>query len=87
MKKITQAALIMGTGAVAIGLTACAPMPSTHTYGTTTPGVTHAPTYSAPPAPIEPVSNNTPGQDQAIDKAQSYLDFSAFSASGLVKQL
>ena len=37
---------------------------------------------TAPPAPAEP-----PQKDQARRKAQDYLDFSAFSRSGLIDQL
>jgi len=40
---------------------------------------------AAPAAPVEP--ELTMGQKQAIGKAESYLDFAAFSRQGLIEQL
>lgn len=39
------------------------------------------------PTPTTPKSMFTPGQDNAIAKAESYLDYSAFSRKGLIEQL
>ncbi len=44
-----------------------------------------APTTPEPPPP--PADNFTPGQRNAIAKAKSYLDYSAFSKKGLIEQL
>jgi hypothetical protein len=55
---------------------------------TTTAALEHAtaaPEQSEPTAPAEP--SETPGQQNARDSAQSYLETSAFSRSGLIKQL
>ncbi|MDN5748006.1 MAG: Ltp family lipoprotein [Pseudonocardia sp.] len=38
-----------------------------------------------PPAPVEP--QMTVSQENALSKAESYLDFTAFSRTGLIKQL
>jgi hypothetical protein len=50
-----------------------------------------SPAAAAPPAPaIEappPEPDATVSQDNALRKAESYLDFQAFSRSGLIKQL
>ena len=50
------------------------------------------PTYVAPapaPAPVavEEAPKGTTAQRNAVDKAESYLSYSAFSRSGLIKQL
>lgn len=52
------------------------------TTTTTAPPPTTAPPATAPPAPAE-----TMGQSNARESAASYLDFKAFSRSGLIKQL
>lgn len=44
-----------------------------------------APAPVAPPAPVE--RQMTVSQENALDKAESYLSFAAFSRSGLIKQL
>ncbi|MHA6780266.1 Ltp family lipoprotein [Pseudonocardia saturnea] len=47
--------------------------------------VAPAPVPVAPPAPAEP--QMTVSQENALQSADSYLDFSGFSRSGLIKQL
>jgi hypothetical protein len=47
--------------------------------------VTYSPTPGAPPSPTAPAL--TVSQQQALRKAQQYLDYAAFSRSGLIKQL
>ena len=37
--------------------------------------------------PAHPENNFTPGQENAIAKAQSYLDYTGFSKKGLIEQL
>lgn len=44
-----------------------------------------APAAVVAPAPVEP--ETTVSQENALEKAESYLDFAAFSRSGLIKQL
>lgn len=46
-----------------------------------------APADAPLPAPVEPASNLTPSQQNAVRSAQSYLDFSGFSRQGLIDQL
>jgi len=44
--------------------------------------------YVAPsPAPVQPIQTETLSQQQAVKSAESYLSFTAFSRSGLIKQL
>lgn len=64
--------------AAGLAVAACGPMPRDHTYGTKTAVATPV---------AAPESQFTRGQQQAIDKAQSYLDHSAFSKKGLIHQL
>jgi hypothetical protein len=62
------------------GLVGCVPLSDHHSANWTAPGATSAAgTASASPF--------TTSQQQAIDKAESYLDMSGFSKSGLIKQL
>jgi len=58
----------------------------------TTPTATETPTPAATPTPNttptpEPVSSETISQKNAVAKAKSYLDYTAFSHDGLVAQL
>ncbi|MDT7709612.1 MAG: hypothetical protein QOG20_5219 [Pseudonocardiales bacterium] len=46
-----------------------------------------APASSAAPAPAPTAPTATTSQSNAVDKAESYLSFSAFSRTGLIKQL
>ena len=43
-------------------------------------------TYDTPAAPVQP-GTVTPGMQNALEKAYDYLDFTAFSYTGLIKQL
>jgi hypothetical protein len=54
-------------------------------WGTTSGTLAAAPTATAPPP--TPENNFTPGQENAIAKAQSYLDYTGFSKKGLIEQL
>jgi hypothetical protein len=53
--------------------------------GATTRPSAGAPTTAAPPPPATP--EFPPAQANAIAKAESYLDYTAFSREGLIKQL
>ncbi len=53
---------------------------------TSTPKPTAAPTQK-PTAIPTPVDDSTLGERNALDKAYSYLDFTAFSYKGLIEQL
>ena len=44
-------------------------------------------TDTTPEEPSEPADNMTMGQRNALQSAQSYLEYSAFSRSGLIEQL
>jgi hypothetical protein len=46
-----------------------------------------APNFAGTSAPAKPASQFTISQQNAIDKAESYLDFTAFSRKGLIQQL
>jgi hypothetical protein len=79
MKKAFTAAL---SGCAALLVGCAAPLVSSHhSTDWTAPAAT---SVAAAPASTSPF---TPGQRQAIDKAKSYLDYSAFSKNGLIKQL
>ena len=58
---------------------------------TTVPPMTVPPTTAPPPTPPPttepPRPSTTPAQDNARRKAADYLDYSAFSRTGLIKQL
>lgn len=72
MKK--QFAALTLAGLALAGCSSPAPAP------TTQPTIT---TEAAPP----PVDNTTPGQKNALRKAESYIDTMPFSRAGLIKQL
>src|SRR5690606_40301479 len=80
MRKIIIATFALAAGLV-IGVAACEPSES----GTTTPraGVVE----NAESAPEAPADDLTSAQRNAVRKAESYLEYSAFSESGLVTQL
>ena len=90
MKKIAVSALL-GGAIISAGLTACTSLPASGepTAAPTIAVATEAP--AAPPASEAPLafkeSTFTPGQENAIKKAESYLDYSAFSRQGLIEQL
>jgi hypothetical protein len=82
----------LGVGAAVLGLIVLGSIgdsdktsSSSSGTATTTRAVGVAPTTAAPPS--TPESNFTPAQDNAIAKAESYLDYTAFSKQGLIKQL
>lgn len=54
---------------------------------TTAPPTTAAPKPTAPPTTAAPKPAEPPQTDMARQKAQEYLDYSAFSRSGLIEQL
>lgn len=63
-----------------------APLPTPK--NTPEPAATEEPSPTATPEIAQPVdSNMTAGQKNALDKAKSYLSFSAFSYQGLIEQL
>lgn len=80
MRKIIIATFALAAGLV-IGVAACEPAES----DTTTPraGVVE----NAESAPEAPADDLTSTQRNAVRKAESYLEYSAFSESGLVTQL
>ena len=49
--------------------------------------VAPAPASNVIPVEAPPTSNFTAGQENAIESAESYLDYSAFSRQGLIEQL
>lgn len=83
MRKTIIAALLAAPAI--LGVVACEPVDAA------TPG-SHAPVTETEYAPIwelteEPTDNLTVSQRNAVDKAESYLEYSAFSETGLVDQL
>lgn len=81
MKKAIIATLLGG----AIALAGCGTVSTTGKP--TNPLGSPSSTWTIAPVVTEPANNFTAGQNQAIKKAQSYLRSSAFSRSGLIKQL
>lgn len=74
------AVLILG----AIGAAAGKPTPTPEPVVQATPAVTSAPTLNVTPVPEPDI---TSAQRNAIDKAESYLAYTAFSRTGLIAQL
>lgn len=58
---------------------------SSSSTASTTRAVSLLPTEAEPPPTVE--NNFTPAQENAIAKAESYLDYTAFSRQGLIMQL
>jgi hypothetical protein len=86
IQQMKKAIVTMGCAALfGASLIGCTPLSSSHhSANWTAPAATTVPSDAAAPVSQSPY---TPGQERAIDKAMSYLDYSAFSKSGLVKQL
>lgn len=61
--------------------------PTTTTTTTATTTTTTIPPTTAPPTTADPFAGETISQRNARGKAADYLDYSAFSRSGLIKQL
>jgi hypothetical protein len=74
--------IIVGAGMTPAAAPETAPSPAA-VVKTAAPAPAKAP--AAAPAPVAPVV--TAGQQNALDKAKSYLDSMAFSRSGLIDQL
>lgn len=81
MKRTLTLATIALAGLTFAG---CSTKPTTDT--TPAPAPTTSST-TADPAPALPPPTTTKSQDQALRKAESYLTMTAFSQTGLVKQL
>lgn len=64
-----------------------APPTTTTAPPTTAPPTTRRPTTTAPPTTADPFANETPSQRNARRKGADYLEFQAFSRSGLIQQL
>jgi hypothetical protein len=82
----------LGVGAAALALIALGSIgnsdktsSSSSSTVTTTRAVGVLPTTTEPPPPVE--TGFTPAQENAIAKAESYLDYTGFSKQGLIKQL
>src|SRR5690606_15094392 len=80
MRKIIIATFALAAGLV-IGVAACEPAES----DTTTPRA--GAVENAESAPEAPADDLTSAQRNAVQKAESYLEYSGFSESGLVTQL
>lgn len=55
--------------------------------GEAAPSATSSKTSTSAPAPAEDAATLNPAQKNAVRKAQEYLRFTAFSRTGLIKQL
>lgn len=89
MNKLTAAA----AAALIAGLAACSEPAPTVEPGADTPAAS-SPVAPAPvtptteaPAPKDTAPAMTAGQKNALGKAEQYLEYSAFSKTGLIKQL
>lgn len=72
--------------AIILAVTGCQAGTPTHSTTKPVPSVVAAlPTHATSPAPVAPAA--TTSQANAVEQAEDYLDYSAFSKSGLVKQL
>ena len=88
MRKVGFAALILALG---LPLGACSTGPTTATTSvnvtTSTTATTQASTPSTTRAPTVTAPQFTRSEENAIRSAESYLEFMAFSRSGLIEQL
>ena len=64
-----------------------AALPAADAPATSEAPTTEAPTTTATPTTVDPFANETVSQKNARRSAASYLDYSAFSRTGLIKQL
>lgn len=85
-KKIqVRRALLIGSLSAAVAIGAVAGCGANQAEAPTTPVATQGPATGTP-TPVE-VDTTTPGQKNALRSAENYLEYQAFSKTGLLKQL